>query len=314
MAVDSPYLSRQKIFAFEVETNTGTAVSLTNTSGGKLNAYDPKVNYDSKATQLRGQGALSRLQPVTGARSGKATFSSELFGSGTASTAPSWGTLLLACGFQLNTAVYTPLTGASTTMTMGVYQGGGATARLKTIVGAVGDLKLKGTYGQPMMLDWNFLGVYAAPTTVTAITPTFPTIIPPRFAGATITIGGTAYRIGDVEISIGNKLALRKDAAQATGYHSAYIVDRDITVKLSPEALPLTTQDWSAAYVSGTNFALSLTIGGTAGNEFTIAAPVMQLLNAPQDKDEEDMLHDDLMVSCVRNSAAGDDELTITCV
>ena len=317
MSLDSPILSRQKILAFLAETATGTAIALTNASAGYINAFDPKLSYDIKATERRGQGpALSMLNPIAGARSGKCTFSSELFGSGTPATAPPWGILFLACGMQLNAATYAPQTGGQETLTMGLYQGQSTTARLKQLIGCVGDLKLKGVTGDPVKLDWNFLGVHSAPTTAAVLVPTYPTIIPPRFAGATITIGGTSYRIPDIEISFGNKLALRKDAgaANGTGYHAAYIVDRKITVKISPEALPLTSEDWYAAQVAGATFALSLTIGATAGNEFTIAAPVMQLLNPPVDKDEEDMLHDELDFLCVRNSAAGDDEISIQCV
>ena len=279
MALDAPILSRQKVLAFAAETTTGTGIALTAAAGALLNAYDAKLSYDIKANERRGQGSLSKLNPVPGARSGKCAFGSELFGSGTAATPPGWGIALVACGMQLNGAVYTPLTAGTSTLTMGLYQGAGAAARLKTIVGAAGDLKIKGVSGNPVMLDWNFLGVHAAPTTATAIAPTYPTIQPPRFAGGTITIGGVSYRVPDLEISLGNKLTLRKDASQSTGYHSAYVVDRNIIVKLSPESLPLTSEDWYAAHVAGTTFALSCTIGSVAGNEFTIAAPVMQLLN-----------------------------------
>lgn len=314
MAADSPILTRQRVLAFAAEATTGTGATLNATQGGLTNAYDSKIKYDIKANERKGQGSGSPLNPVPGARSGKCTFSSELFGSGTAATAPGWGILLLACGMQLNTAIYTPLTAAIETLTMGVYYGSGTTARLKTIVGAMGDVKIKGSTGNPVMLEWDFLGVHAAPTTVTIITPTYPTTIPPRFAGGTLTVGGTAYRIGEIEIAFNNKLTLRKDAAQSTGYHAAYVVERRIIVKINPEALPLSSEDWYAAHVAGTTFALSLTVGSVAGNEFTIAAPVMQLLNPPDDKDEDEILHDDLEFLCVRNSSAGDDEFSITCV
>lgn len=318
MPLTAPILSRQKILAFAAETTTGTAAALNATQGGLVNAYDAKLGYDIKPTERRGQGSLSMLNPMPGARSGKCTFGSELFGSGTASTAPAWGILLLACGMQQNSSgqIYTPITGGLETLTIGLYQGGGTTARFKTLAGCVGDLTMKGVTGDPVKLDWNFMGVWAAPTTTTAIAPTYPVIIPPRFAGATLTIGGTAYRIPDFELKFSNKLALRKDAGNAngTGYYSAYVVDRKYTFKISPESLPLSTQDWYAAQVAGTTFALSMTVGSVAGNEFTIAAPVMQLLNPPADKDEDDMLHDELEFLCVKNSAAGDDELSITCV
>jgi hypothetical protein len=314
MSLDAPILSRQKIIAFAPETTTGTPIALQGSNGAYVNAFDAKLNYDIKPTERRGQGSLSRLNPVPGARSGKFTFSSELFGSGTAATAPGYSSLLLACGMQLTSAVYTPLTGGTSTLTMGIYQGAGTAARFKSIVGSVGDLTIKGSTGAPVMLDWSFMGVHVAPTTVTDIAPTYPTTIPPRCAGGAITIGGTAYRVGAFEIAFGNKIALRKDISQVSGYHSGYIVDRNITLKLSPEALPLTSEDWYAAHLAGTTLAFSMTVGGTAGNEFTIAAPVLQLLNPPQDEDDDDILKDGLQFQCVRNSAAGDDELSITCV
>jgi hypothetical protein len=48
------------------------------------------------------------------------------------------------------------------------------------------------------------MGKWVPAVTLSIITPTYPATVPPRFAGATVTIGGVAYRINSCKITIDN--------------------------------------------------------------------------------------------------------------
>ena len=311
MAIDTPLVTRQRIFAAVAETTTGTPMTL-NSASGAFNCFNPKMTPSIKMNEREGQSAFSRLPGVPGARSGKFTGRTEVYGSGTAGTPAGWMlTLLAACGFNNGAGgVMTPYTAnpAQPTLTIGMFEAG----RLRSISGACGTAVLKGKAGDPMTIDWTFDGVWQPPTSTALITPTYPTLLPPRFAGATVTVGATPYRIDTVEINLGVKVTLREDANNIAGYHAAYVVDRMPTIKIDPEALPLSTQDWYAAQLAGTLTSFSCAVGITAGNIVTIAAPNIQLNAAPDNGDRNGIMTDQLEFLCTRNSSAGDDELTIT--
>lgn len=309
MAATAPKLMRQRILAAKIETTTGTAIALS-ASDAAMNIFDATFEADIESSERRGQSALSPLVPVAGKRVGKAKFKTEIVGDG-ASVTPWWFTFFKACGFtNASGGILSPLSGSSTapTLTLGLYQDG----RFKSIAGASGDFTIMGEVGKPMMCEWDFQGAWQVPSDVALITPTYPTVQPVAFQGATLTVGGTAYTISKVAIKANNKIAIRHDATKAGGVLSAVVVDRKITVSIDPEALPFSTQDWYAAQLAGTTYALSLAIGSAQYNTTTIAAPVMALASAPKDGDRDGVLADELEFVCARSASAGDDELTIT--
>jgi hypothetical protein len=303
MATDTPLLTRVRVAAAAVETTTGTAATV-GASQGVFNIFDPKMTPAIPATQRQGQGSLTKLNPIPGARSGKMTFKTEIYN---AASAPQWLSVLLAgCGFAVNTGVWGPVTGNATTITLGFYQAG----RFKSICGAQGNFKITGEYGKPAMIEWEFTGKWVAPSSVAMIAPTFPTVQPPRFAGAVITYATVAYKQSKLEFDMGNVVSPRQDVSDVTGYHSFIITDRNPVFKVDPEALPLGTQDWYAAHLAETGIAFSCQIGTVANNIITIAAAALQLLNPPQDGDRAGILTDELEFQAT--SPTPDGELTIT--
>jgi hypothetical protein len=309
MALDTaPLPTRKKNLAFKLETTTGTPIALTGTEG-VTNVFNAKIDFDTDLVERDGQGNLSSPIQGLGARKANVEFESELVGA-----TPYWANLFLGCGMQVSTGTYTPLTSPTQTMTIGLYQAG----RFKQAAGCMGSWTLNAKRGEKGRMKWKFLGVQCPPSSVSIITPTYDTTIAPRVGATTFTIGGTTYRIPEVEIDFENTVVLREDItaldsnSEATGYRAAYITNRKVTVKVSPEAMPLSTQDWYAIHRAGTTSALSLVIGATAGNIWTFSAPKMQLTRAPQDGDREGMLVDQLEFTCIRNAALGDDELSAT--
>ena len=309
MAATAPKLTRQRILAAKIETTTGTAISLTG-SDAAFNVFDPSMEADIKTHERSGQSALSMLPPVAGERSGKLKFKTEIVGNG-ADVTPWWFIFFKACGFvNLTGGELTPKSGASdaVTLTMGFYQDG----RFKSIVGASGDFTINAEVGKPIMVDWEFQGGWVAPSDAALLTPTYPTVQPVAFQGATVTIGGTAYVLSKVQIKANNKIALRKSQASTSGVLSALVVDRKITISVDPEALTLATKDWYADHLAGTTAAFSMALGSAQYNTTTITAPAIALMSAPKDGDNDGVLTDELEFLCTRGTAGGDDELKIT--
>ena len=206
-----------------------------------------------------------------------------------------------------NSSVYTPVTGATATMTMSSFLAGGAIT--KTIAGAMGTGVLTATRGKPAMIEWTYTGKYVAPASATLTSPTSDTIIAPRVAGATFTVGGVKYFVPEVVIDFGNTVILREDITDETGYHSAYITARKPTVKFSPEAVA--SKDWYADHLAGATAALVLNIGTVAGNQINFSFPKLQLINPPTEGDRNGMMTQDLEFMACENTDAGNDEYSI---
>ena len=313
MSLDTaPLLTRMRRFAAKVETTTGTPITLSNTDATTPVFSDPAqpiINYEAEMIDRPNNGSLSPMKKRVGARQGKATFETEIYGAG-ASGVPSWTKFLLACGMANNAGVFTPVTGAITTLTMSSFLGAGAIT--KTIAGAMGTAVWTLNRGSPARAAWTFSGKYIAPSTTTIATPTYDAVDAPLVAEATLLIGGVKYIMPQVVFDFGNTVIMRQDINDHTGFRAAYITARAPTVKISPEAVGLTSQDWYAAFVAGTTFSLAVTLGTDANNIIQLAIPNMQLNTAPNEGDRDGEATNELEFLCTEATAGGNDEYSIT--
>lgn len=320
MSLDTTLITRNRVLAAALETTTGTPASLPAASCGLFNAiFDPKITLRQSANDRPGQQYLSPLPVSLNARSGQLSFRSELYGSGTAATEPSYATkCMAACGCAIAAGVVTPLTAQATntlaSATLGLYQAG----RQKRIAGAMGNFKVTGKTGSPVYLEWAFEGAWMSPKSVAIPSAiTYPTTIPPRFAGAAFTLGGQAMRVSQFEFDPGNKLYLREDPNAVddastpvlTGIRAAIVVDRKPMITIDPESLPLSTLDWFAGHAVGTTYSFTCQIGAVVGNIVTLAASAVQLYNPPEDEDRSGIMADKLQFIC---TGLADAEWSIT--
>jgi len=311
MSVLAPLLTRQRVFACKAETTTGTAEALTNAEAA-YNAMDADCVPEFVNTERPGQSSLSQLPSVPGAAGGRISLRTELFGSGdNLGPTPAWAdTLLAAAGFLGATNVYKPKTGSTsyTTLTAAVYKDG-----LKQfLAGCSANFTLTGEYGKPCVFAWDLLGVWQAPVDAAILAPTYPTVIPPKMASVAFTVGGTSFQLTDFALAMNNELYLRQDGRTGAAYLAACIPNRKPTLSVGIEASLLATHDWYADHAAGTERAVSLAIGSTAGNTVTIAVPKGQLMEAPKTEDAGGTVKYRLAFQCNRNAAAGDDELSLT--
>lgn len=310
MALDTPpKLRRKQNLAFGAETTTGTPLSLSS-SNGVTNIFNPQCEFNTETVERQSQGNLSPIMQGLGARAARLRFETELVGAGTSGGTPSWMPLFQACGCQFSSPNVTPLTGSIVTLTMGLYVDG----RFRLVSGCQGTGVVKLRRGQQVRVAWDFMGVQQPTTDVSIITPTYVTTpVAPR-AGSTFTFATQSLRLADIDFDLGNQVILREDigavdsAGNPTGYRNAYITNRKATMKFAPEALPIATIDLANLYNTSVLSALSLQIGSTANNQFTLTAPKVQITEYPGMGDRQGLYVENITGLCTRNTPLGDDE------
>jgi hypothetical protein len=308
VAIDTPLLERQEVWAAKLETSTGVPIALT-AADGAFNVFDPSIEPDIAFGRRQGQGAsIDPIAGVPGARGANVSLKTEAYG---AATVPAWGILLLAAGATLTGRTYnfTTATMNDATLTTGYYQSGA----LLQASGVTLNWKLRGQNGQVIMSEWDGKGLWQPPTSVALIAPTYPTTAPLRAAGMTFTVGTVPYKFDTFELDLGNNVVYREavnDSGDQTGYHAACITDRNIRLSISPERVPLGTKDWYADYLAGAEAAVSIVAGLSANNIITLTLPKMQLAEAPKPGTRNGIRVDNLVFQANRSASAGDDALS----
>lgn len=304
-----PMLSRRRYIGLKPEATNGTDSVPTN-SADAIVVYDLEIHPLSESTSNDRQpfsGNLSQETPVSGLMMGSAKWKTYISGSSAAGTAPPWGRALLGAGFQQTVAAATSVTytpdsdynvsstysttatfAGMDTMSMYVWNSdvsGAAAGKLYKLLGAMANVKFMFKVGEIPTVEFEWKGVYAAPTIVSFPAPTFTAHqipLPARALGCTFTpSGGAAHTavIRSLEIDMGNEITMRTDGNSTSGVISALIVNRKPTFKMTVEEpasyTPATGQNWwtnfSDQVVGDGTTGLEIgTIGSTAGNIYAI--------------------------------------------
>lgn len=308
MSVDNALLDVQDVIAAKIETTTGTPIALAG-ADGSFEVTNPTLEEDVPEIERPGQGSASPNASVPGPRSGRFKFRVPVTGSGTTGVPPWASTFLAACGWVNTNGVFSPVTGSTSqpTLTIGKYEDG----VFRSIAGAKGDFTIEGTSGGIVYIDFDFLGTLQPESDVAMIAPTYPTVIPPRFAGSTFTIGAYSPLISKFTIKAGNQLYLRPDSNNITGYHACAIADRKPMLTIDPEATLVATKDWQNLQFTSAQEALAIIIGSADNNIVAFDAPKAQVVKKARGSRNK-IRTNELDFRLCRNSAAGDDELIIT--
>jgi len=301
-------LKRKRILGAAIEDTPGTAETL-DAGDAAINAYDAIIQPDFEYTERPKNGSMSQNAPIPGAYRAKCTFWTELIGgSGTILQV-----LLQGCGCKLSTGVLTPesipptdASSGAKTLTIGIWQHG----RLKQIHGAQGNCILRMVAGQAVRVEFEFFGVWEEPVDDTAVEPTYPTAAPLKFASGALTLGGYAIKTQKLDWDFGNNVIYRYDGSSVGGILMAGITDRNPKVSIDPEATLVADHDMYGKALGSTPGALSLTLGAT-GNKAVFAAP-KAVPRFPTEGDRDKLEVDDTELVLCGNTAAGDDEWSIT--
>jgi hypothetical protein len=304
-----PLLKLRRVLAAKQEVTPGTAIALSSGTDGMINAYDVSIDADIPFNERMAAGAFGRLPGVVGAEAGSLKFKIEAYGSGTSGTSPAWALVLLpACGMVETSGAWSHVSAYSSqkTVTIAVLEDGIE----KKLVGAMGTWSFNGDDGKVPYFDFDFKGVWTAPTDVALFTPQFSTVVPPRFAGATLTIGSYTPTCSKLSVKQGCKVEMREDVTQASGYIAAIITDRKVTGSLDPEATTVATYNPFGLWLAGTTAALTCTIG-SSGTGLTIAAPALQYESIKEGERNGKVVHD-LNWVAAQSGSTTEDDLSIT--
>lgn len=314
MALDTVKLWRRRNFAFDLETTTNTPVSLA-AAQATTNVFNPKIKYNSEAVEREAQGlSLSPILQYVGARGATAEFETELVGSGGSGVA-TWVKLLRMCGMDDSglSGTFVPISNLGKTGCMATWQDG----RRKLISGVMGSFKMQLKRAQKGRIMWSMQGVAQPVIDAANPSPTYVTTKAPRIGASAFTLGGVSFKCDEIEIDKGNHVFMREDIdavdtnGDATGYRSAWIGGWKTIFRLKPESLGLSTYDFYNLYKNTNTAAFACTIGASSNNTFAISAPVLQLVNNPDEGQREELMTDEVEFMAIRNASAGDDDWSL---
>lgn len=288
----APLLRRVRVLAAKVETTPGTAESLV-VGNAAFNVFDPKIQQTFEMAEREKQGGFGLLPASPGGRLGTVSFSIELSAPG---VQPGWAAVFLpGCGMGFSTTKYildaVPPEGAGSTqetLTIGLYENG----LFKSIYGAMGNVKFTFTSGKRAMAEFTFTGLWAPPTDVAILAPTYPTDPPLRFETSGLTIGAWTPAVQEMSIDLGNEVYVREDSTKAAGYSSACIAMRKVAGSINPEAGLVATKDVYGELLASTEASLSF-VCRSGNDSATFSATKLQWLN-PQEGERNGIQVDDI--------------------
>jgi hypothetical protein len=264
----------------------------------------------------------SKRGMVIGTRMAKISF--KMFQRGTSgaptdpANLPDWVVPARACGLtcvvsgvgpnEITTATPASL-GTIVTATLAVYRDG----KQYLIHGAVGNVKKTYTVGSPVLLEFEFQGIYNTPTDVALLVPTYTTIIEPPFTSAALTVLGFATpKIKALAIDLGNKITPRAYPNTASGILSYVITGRDPSGSIDVEEELAGTKDWHAALLAGTTGSIAtgtFPSTGTNYNQISDTYPKVQIKKSGH-ADRDGLVTTPLDFEPLANSDAGNDEFS----
>lgn len=302
-------LERKTQVAIEQEASEGTAETIVAVDAIlHMNpTFKPETPMNERPVA---SASMSPFASVPGVRSMVMEWDTELKGSGTAGTAPEFSDALQACGFSetivgATSVTYEPASDSVPAATVGMYMDG-VCAKMW---GARGNASLALNAGGFAILHFRFVGAEYSITDVAMLSGvSYQTTLPEVFLDASFSISSYAAKIAALGFDMNNELVLREDPSKASGHFSTLITNRAPILTLDPEMILVATEDFFGDLRAGTEGALSLVLGATAGNIATITAPKVQYTNtAPASRNGLRSLG----VDCQLNRDSGDDEFKI---
>jgi len=242
------------------------------------------------------------------------TFEVEYAGSGTAGTAPRYGSLLKACGFSetlvaSTSATYAPVSSSFSSVTI-YYSTDGVRHK---VTGCRGTFSLNLTANQIPVINFTMTGQYVAPTDTADPTPTFTNQATPRIFNDTYTTAFTLFSETDLplqscQLDVGNEIVYRE---LVNSDKEVTLVNRAGSGSLVIEMPTLASHDFFADAVASTTGNLSIVHGATAGNIITLASAANAVsLGNPTYSEDNGVVMLNLPYTLVP-STSGNDEFTL---
>ena len=246
------------------------------------------------------------------------SFQVEMFGSGTAAT-PSkpHGLLMRAAGFSetiTSTVVYNETSVMDTeSVTIWWYNDGILYKATGCVVDSIKfDMQANKLTMMDVKLSGLFSGVATAITDQAMITPIYGTLqIPPVLQNASFSLDSYASNISKCEITVTNKIVRRSSPNLTAGVFPMSVVSRDVKGSIDPEMVALATYNPWTTWNASTTGALAITVGASAGNKWTFAAPNC-LKEIPKIGNRGGIRTYSLAFDCIVAISTGNNRLTLT--
>ena len=239
------------------------------------------------------------------------TFQVELAGSGTAGTAPRYGSILQACGLaetivSSTSVTYAPVSSSFSSAT--IYFNNDGIRHILT--GCRGTFTLNAEVGQIPTIDFTMIGIYNAPTDTALPSTTYSAQASPLIfkQGNTSAFEFFSYAgcLQSVSFDISNENVYR----QLVGCtKEVLITNRAPSGTVMIEAVALATKDFFTISQTETTGNLTFLHGTTAGNRVTLTAGQCDITNPTYgDQDGVQMLN---IPYVALPTTAGNDELSL---
>lgn len=239
------------------------------------------------------------------------TFQVELAGSGTAGTAPRYGSILQACGMSetivaTTSVTYAPVSASFSSATIYFNNDG----ILHKATGCRGTFTMNAAVGEIPTLDFTMVGVYNAPTDTAAPAVTYGAQAVPLIfkQGNTSAFQFFAYAgcLQSVSFDIANSTVYRELVGCTK---EVLITDRKPSGTVMIEAPTLATKDYFNLAQTETTGNLTFLHGTTAGNRVTFTAAQCDIANPSYgDQDGIQMLNIPFIAV---PTTSGNDEVSI---
>lgn len=263
-----------------------------------------RVNRDLDRSTLGNDSEIATSRYTT------ISFDVELAGSGTAGTAPGFGSLLRACGLNetivASTSVtYAPVSESFESVTIDFRIDG----ELHKLTGARGTVSFSLTRDEIPMMSFEFTGLYNTPTAPALVTPDFSAFevpLPVTDANTpTYTVDGYNAKAESFSLDLANEVVYRN----VVNDESVMITDRAPAGSIAFEQEVIGTKNFHTITEDGALIAVDIVHGTVAGNIVQVTGNQVQL-SQPQLSDSDGIS----LMTCNTlwtPTSSGDDELSI---
>lgn len=282
------------VFLAKIETTAGTDAVPTGAADAVMVGGDITITpLDANNIELdRITGYFGANPNLVGPATVKATVSVDLAGSGTAGTAPHWGSRLLVASAMAEASLttptrieYTPVSTSLKTLTCYYYDDG----VLHKLLGAMSNVKFTAKVGEAPKVTFDITGLDGGVSATANATPTLtpyklpvpvtkPNVVDfslgATYAAGVITLG-TGYASTGLELDFGNEVVY----VPTLSAERVDIVERKVTGKVTFDLTAAQEVTLMGLVKANTLSGVGFTLGTVAGNKLLIHAPSVQLLN-----------------------------------
>lgn len=188
--------------------------------------------------------------------------------------------LLRACGL-LNTDTgsgvsYTPRSESMDSITLKFNLDG----QQYLMTGCYGNMSWNLVAGNFGVITFNFTGLYNTPTDVAQVDPSYVNQTePPVLENIDLSVDGYMGCSENLTFDFNNEVSERPCLNAPEGLQGLRITNRNITGSVDPEMVSVATKDFFTIFEESSKIVMSMTIGGTIGNQFDVDFANIQLTN-----------------------------------